>query len=120
MSLSFETQSALNNKNNNLKSKNMFHNLKILNIGKFLFWLSFILGNACLFGFLITHQDYFAIGGYFLLLGGTVINLIAFTSLITYGFFNQKHYDECLKTALILLINIPFAVLYAWIGLEIM
>jgi hypothetical protein len=97
----------------------MNYNFKIIHIGKSLFWLSFLLGNIALFGYLIFKDSSFAIFGYFLLIFGSIVNLIAFFSLIIYGFFNSKHYDECLKSALILLYNIPIAILYAWIGLSI-
>lgn len=97
----------------------MFQNFKIINLAKFLFWLSFILGNCCLLGFLISHETFFAIAGYFLLIGAGLLNFTAFIAFILYGIFNSKNAAEALKSALILLINIPIAALYAWIGLSI-
>lgn len=97
----------------------MINNLKIIHIGISLFWLSFLLGNICLFGYLISNEMFFAIGGYFLLIVGSSVNLLAFVSLILYGVFNRNKYNESLKSALILLINIPIAFLYTWIGLSI-
>lgn len=97
----------------------MNYNLKIIHLGKALFGLSFLLGNICLFGYLIFHDRSFAVGGYLLLIFGSIVNLLAFAVFIIYGIFNKNQYDECLKAALILLINIPVACLYAWIGLDI-
>ena len=97
----------------------MINNLTIIHIGKSLFWLSFLLGNICLFGYLISNELFFAIGGYFLLIFGSSVNLLAFVSLILYGVFNRNQYEESMKSALILLINIPIASLYTWIGLSI-
>ncbi len=93
-------------------------NLQIIHIGKFFFWLSFILGNVCLFGYVISKNEEFAIGGYLLLIFGTIVNAIVFVGLILYGVFYKENFETCLKSALILLINIPIALLYAWIGLS--
>ena len=95
-------------------------NFKILHIGKFLFWLSFILGNICLFGYLIFSNWYFAIGGYLLLIFGTIINLLAFFGLMIYGLMNPNYKSESIKSAMILLINIPVAILYFFIGTSIL
>ena len=97
----------------------MFYNFKIIKLAKFLFGLSFILGNIFLFGFIIFDDISFAIGGYEFLLIAGIVNFFAFVTLILVGVFNKKYYDECLKSALILLLNIPFAALYSWIGLSI-
>ncbi|SFH78809.1 hypothetical protein [Halpernia frigidisoli] len=98
----------------------MLTNLKINPIAKWLFLLSFALGNICFFGYLFSDSFYFAFAGYFLLLFGTVINLIVFAAILTYGFFHKENYKESLNSALLLLLNIPFAFLYAWIGLSIL
>jgi len=95
-------------------------NLKIIHIGKALFWLSFALGNLCLLGYFFSEQPFFAIGGLYLLIYGSVVNLIAFFGLLIYGSFHQKQFDECSKSALILLINIPIAILYYFIGVSIL
>ena len=95
-------------------------NFKILNIGKTLFWLSFILGNICLFGYVISGNESFAIGGYLLSVFGTMVNLIAFFGLIVFGLLNQKYKRDSIRSAMILLINIPFAILYFYIGTSIL
>ncbi len=95
-------------------------NFKIIHIGKFLFWLSFILGNICLFGYIISSNGYFVIGGYLLLIYGTIVNSLAFFGLILFGMFKPQCKAEICKSALILLINIPIAILYYFIGLSIL
>lgn len=95
-------------------------NFKVIHIGKFLFWLSFILGNICLFGYIISSNGYFVIGGYLLLIFGTIVNLLAFFGLILFGIFEKKCKNEAFKSAMILLINIPIAILYYFIGLSIL
>jgi len=91
----------------------------IKNIGKTFFWLSFILGNICLFGYIFTKDIQFAIAGYFLLIYGGIINLIVFVGLIVASFFNISKKESYAKSAYILLINIPIALLYAWIGITL-
>jgi len=93
---------------------------KISHIGKSLFWLSFILGNICLFGYIFSENSSFAVAGYLLLIYGTIINLIAFVGLLLFGFFNSKHSNEATNSAMILLINIPIAVMYFFIGISIL
>lgn len=95
-------------------------NSKILNIGKSFFWLSFILGNICLFGYIFSGDEGFAIGGYMLLIFGSIINLITFFGLMIYGLINPIYKSESIKSAMILLINIPFAILYFFIGTSIL
>ena len=91
----------------------------IKNIGEFFFGLSFILGNICLFGYVFTKDIQFAIAGYFLLIYGGIINLIVFIVLIILAFINIEKKGDYVISAYILLINIPIAILYAWIGLTL-
>lgn len=95
-------------------------NFKIIHIGKSLFWLSFMLGNICLFGYIFSGNTSFALGGYLLLIYGTIINLLAFFGLMIYGLMNPNYKSEAVKSAMILLINIPFAILYFCIGTSIL
>lgn len=92
---------------------------EIINFGKYLFVLFFVLGNICLFGYLITRNSAFAVGGYMLLIVGTFINLLFVIGLLIYGIAKQPKLDACLKAICLLMINIPVAFLYAFIGLNL-
>lgn len=94
-------------------------NKEILNIGKYVFWLSFLLGNICLFGYLITRISEFAIGGFMLLIYGSILNLFIIAGLLVYGLIYPTKLQTCLRSVGILLINIPIAALYAAIGLNL-
>jgi LIVCS family branched-chain amino acid:cation transporter len=91
----------------------------IINIGKSIFTLSFLLGNICLFGYLSTQKDDFAFYGFMLLIYGSVVNLLVIAGLLIYGFLYSEKLKSCMKSSLIILINIPIAIVYAVIGLHI-
>lgn len=91
----------------------------IKNIGKFFFWLSFILGNICLFGYIFTKNESFAVAGFYLLYVASAVNIIIILLLIVYGMIYRNHFENCKKAILIMLLNIPIAFIYAWIGLSI-
>lgn len=91
----------------------------IKNIGKTFFWLSFILGNICLFGFILTKNESFVVAGFYLLYVASAVNIIVVAGLLIYGMFYKLHFKDCIKSILIMLLNIPIAFLYAWIGLSI-
>ena len=93
--------------------------LKPQHIGKFFFWLSFLLGNICLFGYIISKNEDFAIAGYLLLIYGALVNGAVFLVLILYGVLAEKNSDKTISSAMLMLLNIPIAILYAWIGLSI-
>ena len=92
---------------------------QIINIGKYIFGLCFLLGNICLFGYLITGNEDFAVGGYMLLIFGTLLNLLIVIGLVIYGIASQSKLNACLRAIGILMINIPIAILYAVIGINI-
>jgi LIVCS family branched-chain amino acid:cation transporter len=92
---------------------------QIINIGKYIFGLCFLLGNICLFGYVTTNHVDFAIGGYLLLIFGTALNLLAVLGLVIYGIACQSKLNICLRAIGILMINIPIAILYAVIGTNI-
>ncbi|KMQ66028.1 hypothetical protein ACM46_00200 [Chryseobacterium angstadtii] len=94
-------------------------NHEIINMGKYTFWLFFLLGNICLFGYLITRIEDFAIGGYLLLIFGALINLVIVIGFLIYGMVVQAKLNACLKAIGFLMINIPVAILYAVIGLNL-
>ncbi|CEJ68577.1 hypothetical protein BN1195_00865 [Chryseobacterium oranimense G311] len=94
-------------------------NHEIIKFGKSVFKLFFLLGNICLFGYLITRNSAFAVGGYMLLIFGTFINLLFVIGFLIYGIVYQSKLDACLKAIGLLMINIPIAILYAFIGLNL-
>jgi len=91
-------------------------NNEIIKFGKYVFGGCFALGNICLFGYLLTRDDSFASGGYMLLILGTLINLLLVIGLLIYGIAKQSKFDACLKAIGLLMINIPIAILYTFIG----
>lgn len=95
----------------------MMKNKDIINIGKTVFGCSFLIGNICLFGFLVTKKSEFAMGGYLMLIFGSLFNLLVIIGLLIYGLFYQSMLKACMKSSMIILINIPMAILYAFIGL---
>ncbi|AJW64632.1 hypothetical protein DSC47_19155 [Elizabethkingia miricola] len=95
-------------------------NRNIIMIGKSVFGLSFLLGNICLFGYLFTKDYLFASSGYLLLIYASILNLLIVLSLLIYGLFNETKHKACLKSILILSINIPIAAFYALIGINLM
>jgi hypothetical protein len=92
----------------------------ILNLSKSIFGLCFLAGNICLFGYMMTKNDCFAVSGYMLIIFGVISNLAVILGLLVYSFMNRSQFDTCLKAIGILLINIPIAVLYAIIGINLL
>lgn len=95
-------------------------NKDIITVGKISFWLFFILGNICLFGYLVTKIEAFASYGFVLLLFAAPVNLIVIVILIIYGLFNKYYLKDCIKASLIICINIPIAILYFYLGVFLM
>ncbi|WP_027380210.1 hypothetical protein [Chryseobacterium daeguense] len=91
----------------------------IVLIGKSAFWISFILGNICLFGYIFTKKDFFVEGGLMVVCWGFILNMIITLVLIIYGISTQSKLDLCLKAIGIMLINIPVAIIYTLIGINI-
>lgn len=91
----------------------------IINIGKVMFLSSFLLGNICLFGYIFTRNEFFVNGGFLVLQWGLVTNLSAIFILITYGVFHNSQLDACLKSSAIMLINVPIAIIYIFIGIQL-
>ncbi|WP_263601555.1 hypothetical protein [Chryseobacterium sp. PET-29] len=94
-------------------------NENIINTGKFFFWLSFILRNIDLFGYIFTRNTFFVNGGFLVLQWGLLINLGAIFILITYGIFRNSKLDSCLKSSAIMLMNVPIAIIYIFIGIQL-
>ena len=96
------------------------NNSTIKNIGKFTFLIFLILGNICLFEYIITKTDAFAASGFTLLQFAIPINLFVILCLLIYGLFRKIQLKECMKALLIICINIPIAILYFYLGIFLM
>ncbi|MDQ1098764.1 MULTISPECIES: hypothetical protein [Chryseobacterium] len=87
--------------------------------GKVVFWLFFILGNISLIGYIISKNDEFAVGGFMLLIFGSIINLVIVAAILVYAWIDVRRRSACMKAVMIILINIPVAILYFFIGISI-
>ena len=96
------------------------NNKKIILVGKSFFWSFFMMGNICLFGYLISKNDDFAAGGYLLLILGTIINLLAISGLMIYGFIHRSKLKACKNASMIICLNIPIAIIYFFIGISLL
>lgn len=92
-------------------------NNTIISIGKYTALTSFIVGNICLLGYIFTKNEAFAVGGLYWLLIAGIINSIILISLFAYGFYSRKDQKDCFNAIGVLLINVPVAILYTWIGI---
>ncbi|MDR0873173.1 MAG: hypothetical protein LBN27_06860 [Prevotellaceae bacterium] len=99
--------------------------LNTLKIGKYTFAVSFLIGNVFLFGFLICcalgYRDIaenFALGGLLYIPIAAVINILILIALVIYGIFINK--KDSFGGAAIMLLNIPLAVGYFYLGLYLL
>jgi len=99
-------------------------NLNPLKIGKRTFWVSFIIGNIFMFSYLLGRtmewrniDNFGFVGGYIYLYGATAINLLILFILLIVGISEIEKRKQCFKGIAIMLINIPLALLYAYIGI---
>ena len=98
-------------------------NLNPLQIAKYTFWTSFIIGNLFLFGFLfgvaIKNNDiagYSAVCGCYYLCIAATTNLAILLTFLIWGIIDVEKRKHCLKGICIIFINIPLAALYTFIG----
>ena len=98
----------------------MMNKKTIQNIGLTFFWIPFILGNICLFGYLISQNEGFALYGFMLLIFGSIINLLVVIGLMIYGVIIKSQLNVCMKASSIICINIPIAILYYFIGISLL
>ncbi|MDN3694972.1 hypothetical protein QWZ06_23415 [Chryseobacterium tructae] len=94
-------------------------NKEIINLGKSIFGVFFILGTIFLLGGVITRDEVFARAGYILFYFGVPANLLCVLSFLIYGIIHRPKFLACLKTVGILSINIPIAILYGAIGISL-
>ncbi|PIE50280.1 MAG: hypothetical protein CSA38_03520 [Flavobacteriales bacterium] len=94
--------------------------VEILQLGWVIFGIFFLLGNVALFGYWLTDNPEFALMGYFLLIFGTLINSMVALIFIILSYSDQENAKIWRQSALILLLNIPIALVYAYVGLIIL
>lgn len=85
----------------------------ILGIGKLVFVFSFLVGSVLFFRLFSELMIEFAVFNGLILCVFVLINVIVFFSLITYGLLYQSKLKICLKSASVLLINIPVSLIYS-------
>lgn len=95
-------------------------NQDIIKIGKYTFLTFLILGNICLFGYIIFKKDFFAVSGLYLILIGSVVNLIIVAGLLIYGLYYKPQRNFCFKAIGFICINIPIAIIYFFVGLSLL
>lgn len=98
----------------------MMNKKTIQNIGLTFFWIPFILGNICLFGYLMTKHGGFVFYGFMLLIFGSIINLLIVIGLMIYGLIIKSQLHICMRASSIICINIPIAILYYFIGISLL
>ncbi|MDM1557415.1 hypothetical protein [Chryseobacterium bernardetii] len=94
-------------------------NKEIINLSKSIFWICFSMGSIFLVGGVLTKASGFAVGGYLLLIFGTPLNLLCVLGFLLYGMICRSRLRACVKAIGILSINIPIAVLYTVIGINL-
>jgi LIVCS family branched-chain amino acid:cation transporter len=99
---------------------------KTVNIGKNTFLVSFIIGNIFMFGAVIAaltptlreYGEYFIVGGYYYLFIASVVNIFILIALSGYCYWIKEKWKNYFKAIGFILLNIPIAAFYAYIGLE--
>ncbi len=87
-------------------------------VARNLFFLSSTIGIGILCFFLFTKNFELVKWGFIYLIFSTFLNVIFVFFFLISGFLYKSKYEECMKSILILLINIPIAILCASIGLS--
>jgi len=101
--------------------------LNPLKIGKYTFWITFGIANFIFFGFLINAlcryaeiAESFAICGFFYIGIAFWVNLLILLFLLIYSYCYKEKQRESLIGAAILLINIPLAIAYMFLGFSLL
>lgn len=95
-------------------------NFNYISLAKKIFVISLIIGVLTLVFYAITKNFYFAIFGYFFIHIATIINLLAFTFFLISACIYSKRRAECLKSAGLLTVNIPIALLCLYIAQQLL
>jgi hypothetical protein len=84
----------------------------ILKIGKSMFWFSFLVGSIIFFGLFSCFMMTFIVFGWLILFLFALANTFVFFGLIIYGLTHQSKFEVSIKSASILMINIPISFIY--------
>lgn len=84
----------------------------ILKIGKAVFWISFYAGTILFLSLYSGFMTEFVVYSGLVLCLFALLNALVFLALMIYGFIHQSKFITCLKSAAVLLINIPIVFLY--------
>lgn len=95
-------------------------NFKYWSSSKNVFVISLTIGILTLVFYAITKNFYFAIFGYFFIHIATIINLLAFSFFLISACIYSKRRVECLKSAGLLTVNIPIALLCLYISQQLL
>lgn len=92
---------------------------EIINVGKCLLGLCFLLGNIIFSGYFISENNQFLEWGILLFFYGIFANLLAAIGLLLYGFAQSLKMNACLKAIGLILFNIPLGFLYVILGIHL-
>lgn len=84
----------------------------ILKIGKSVSWFSFSAGTTVFFSLYSGFMTEFVVYSGLILCLFALLNTFVFLALMICGFIYQSKFIICLKSAAVLLINIPIVLLY--------
>ena len=91
----------------------------IINTGKYVFGLFFLLGNLFFSGFFITKSTWFMEWWIIIFFYGIGANLFMVLGLLFYGLANRLKMNTCLKAVGLILLNVPLAFLYIILGIHL-
>lgn len=92
---------------------------EIINVGKCIFGLCFLLGNIIFSGYFISKNERFLEWGILLFFYGIFANLSTVIGLLFYGFAQSLKMNACLKAIGLILLNIPLGFLYMVLGIHL-
>lgn len=85
-------------------------------IARFIFRFFLIIGLLIFIAFCLTDNNEYAVYGFIYILIAIPINLIFLTFFLVCAFLYKTKYEECVQSMLILLVNIPIALVLSFIG----
>lgn len=91
----------------------------IINIGKSVFGLFFLLGSLFFFGFFITGSTWFMEAWIIIFFYSVFISLLIISGLLVYGAADRRKMNACLKATGLILLNVPLAFLYIILGIQL-